>query len=79
MDAELNGPCYYFERMVRESIAEGMEARERNRLRKNCPNVRRWWLEDLGKDLRDVGWNPIPDGVRVVAGTRDRREHGIFS
>src|SRR6266851_376742 len=60
LDAELR---YHFERLVRESIAAGMqpgEARRRARLefggveqiKEDCRDVRGRWLEDFGKDLR---------------------------
>ena len=60
MDAELR---YHFERLVRESIAAGIdpaEARRRAQLefggieqiKEECRDVRGRWLEDLGKDLR---------------------------
>lgn len=60
LDAELR---YHFERLVRESIAAGIdpgEARRRAQLefggmeqiKEECRDVRGRWLEDLGKDLR---------------------------
>jgi predicted permease len=63
-EQQLNGELrYHFERLVRESIAAGMEpaeARRRARLefggmeqiKEECRDVRGRWLEDLGKDLR---------------------------
>src|SRR5258708_21014249 len=60
LDAELR---YHFERLVRDSIAAGVEpdeARRRARLefggveqiKEDCRDVRGRWLEDFGKDLR---------------------------
>src|SRR5260370_18076574 len=60
LDTELR---YHFERLVRESIASGMEpgeARRRARLefggveqiKEDCRDVHGRWLEDFGKDLR---------------------------
>src|SRR5437763_14738182 len=60
LDAELR---YHFERLVRDSIAAGMEpgeARRRARLefggveqvKEDCRDVQGRWLEDFGKDIR---------------------------
>ena len=60
LNAELR---YHFDRLVRESIAAGMEPDEARRLarlefggveqiKEECRDVRGGWLEDLGKDLR---------------------------
>lgn len=60
LSAELR---YHFERLIRESIAAGMEPAEAQRLarlefggieqiKEECRDVRGRWLEDLGQDLR---------------------------
>ena len=67
VEAELNAELrYHFERMVREAIAEGMDAAEARRraalefggvekIKEDCRDVHGRWLEDLGKDLRYAG------------------------
>jgi len=65
LNAELR---YHFDRLVRESIAAGMEPDEARRLarlefggveqiKEECRDVRGRWLEDLGKDLRYTARN----------------------
>src|SRR5260370_34724743 len=60
LDTELR---YHFERLVRESIASGMEPGEALRrarlefggveqIKEDCRDVHNRWLEDFGKDLR---------------------------
>ena len=60
LDAELR---YHLERLVRESIAAGMEPREARRrarlefggveqIKEDCRDVQGRWLEDFWKDLR---------------------------
>jgi predicted permease len=63
-EARLNAELrYHFERLVRESIAAGIEPGEARRraqlefggveqIKEECRDVRGRWLEDLGKDLR---------------------------
>jgi predicted permease len=60
LDKELR---YHFEKLVRDSIAEGMDPAEARRLaqlefggmeqiKEECRDVKGRWLDDLGKDLR---------------------------